>query len=120
MKNLLGALCLFAVVFACKSQQIPQSTDSTPQVSERTAETDRRPPRDGQRGPRGGGDRASRLNELFKMDTNNDGKLSEAEVSGHRIAQRFSIFDADKDGYITREEFQNAPRPQRRPGGGNQ
>ena len=70
MKNLLGILCLFAMTLACKSQKTTQNTNSSPTVQERSADADRKPSREGQRGQRGGGDRASRLNELFKMDAN--------------------------------------------------
>ena len=43
------------------------------------------------------------------LDTNKDGKLSEAEAQASRVvAQNFANADADHDGAITREEFSGA------------
>lgn len=56
------------------------------------------------------------VDEVFKMDTNQDGKLAKSEVKGP-LAKDFSRFDSNNDGFITREEFENAPRPQRGGGG---
>lgn len=50
------------------------------------------------------------IEEVFKMDTNGDGKLSKSEVKG-RLLTDFDKFDTNGDGFITREEFQNAPKP---------
>lgn len=49
---------------------------------------------------------------LEEMDTNKDGLLATAEVRGP-IAREISKIDSNGDGYITRAEFENAPRPQR-------
>ena len=57
------------------------------------------------------------IDEVFKMDTNNDGKLSKTEVSGPLLTD-FDKIDSNKDGFITRDEFKNAPKPQGRPEGG--
>ncbi|MBS9462216.1 EF-hand domain-containing protein [Flagellimonas sp. 389] len=49
---------------------------------------------------------------LEKMDEDEDGKLSKAEVKG-RLKNIFDEIDSDEDGYITEEEFEKAPRPER-------
>lgn len=49
---------------------------------------------------------------LEKMDSSKDGKLSVAEVKGS-LKKRFATVDTDEDGYITREEFENAPKPKK-------
>ncbi|MEM7486539.1 MAG: EF-hand domain-containing protein [Bacteroidota bacterium] len=50
---------------------------------------------------------------LEKMDEDEDGKLSKAEVKG-RLKKRFDEVDLDEDGYITAEEFEKAPKPEKR------
>ena len=43
--------------------------------------------------------------EMFaKMDTNNDGKLDQADRAAHR-GQMFDRLDANKDGNVSRDEF---------------
>ena len=64
-----------------------------------------RSPRGDRKGPRS-------IDEVFKMDTNNDGKLSKSEVKG-KMLERFPKIDTNGDGFISREEFTNAPRPKR-------
>lgn len=49
---------------------------------------------------------------LTEMDSNGDGKLSKSEVKGP-LSTDFSKIDTDNDGFITKSEFQKAPRPQR-------
>ena len=46
---------------------------------------------------------------LEKMDENKDGKLAKGEVKGP-LKERFTEFDKDKDGFISEEEFLNAPK----------
>ena len=53
------------------------------------------------------------IDEIFKMDTNNDGMLSKAELEDSPMVRNFERMDANSDGFITRTEFENAPRPQR-------
>ena len=43
-----------------------------------------------------------------KMDVNKDGKLVIGEVKGP-LKQKFTLLDADADGFITKEEMENAP-----------
>jgi Ca2+-binding EF-hand superfamily protein len=42
-------------------------------------------------------------------DTDGDGRLSlaEAQASMPKMAERFGTFDADKDGYVSRDEMHN-------------
>lgn len=49
---------------------------------------------------------------LEKMDTNDDGKLSKAEIKGP-LKKDFATVDTDEDGFITAEEFAKAPKPKR-------
>jgi len=50
---------------------------------------------------------------LEEMDANEDGLLAEDEVKGP-LAENFSTIDTDEDGYISEEEFNNAPKPERK------
>ncbi|MDO6803167.1 EF-hand domain-containing protein [Wenyingzhuangia sp. 1_MG-2023] len=50
---------------------------------------------------------------LEKMDTNEDGKLSEKETKGP-LSKHFSDIDTDEDGFISEKEFENAPKPEKR------
>ncbi len=52
------------------------------------------------------------IDEIFKMDSNADGKLSKSEIKGPLLRQ-FDTIDSNKDGFITKEELQNAPKPNR-------
>ena len=47
------------------------------------------------------GDRGARIFE--KLDTDKDGKISEAEQVAH-AKERFAAMDANKDGFVTKEE----------------
>lgn len=52
--------------------------------------------------------------ELLKeLDSNEDGKLSEAELKGP-IKDDFAKIDENEDGYISEEELKKAPKPKGR------
>lgn len=51
---------------------------------------------------------------IEKMDANDDGKLSKSEIKG-RLKENFDKVDLDEDGFITAEEFEEAPKPKRGP-----
>jgi len=54
------------------------------------------------------------IEQLFKeMDANKDGKLALKEVKGP-LKDDFSKIDTNKDGFITKEELEKAPKPQRK------
>lgn len=61
-----------------------------------------------------GGQRQSppSVDDIFKMDANQDGKLAKSEVTG-RLEKDFVTIDTDGDGFITKTELENAPKPQR-------
>ncbi len=50
---------------------------------------------------------------LKKMDVNEDGQLSKAEVEGP-LKEDFAKIDTDEDGFISKKEFEKAPRPERK------
>lgn len=47
-----------------------------------------------------------------KMDANKDGKLAADEVEGP-LKEKFTVIDADADGFITKEEMEHAPKPEK-------
>ena len=47
------------------------------------------------------------------MDKNDDGKLSKDEVKGP-LKDEFAKIDTDEDGFISKKEFEKAPRPKRK------
>ncbi len=51
---------------------------------------------------------------IKEMDANEDGKLAEDELKGP-LKEDFAKIDTDEDGYITKEEFNKAPKPKRGP-----
>lgn len=59
------------------------------------------------------GERPTIEDLINELDTNKDEKLSEFEVRGP-LANDFSKIDKNNDGFLTKEELENAPRPERR------
>lgn len=54
--------------------------------------------------------------ELIEMmDENEDGKLAKNEVKG-RLKDDFDKIDLNEDGFISEEELEKAPKPERRGG----
>ncbi|GGZ62026.1 hypothetical protein GCM10008101_15200 [Lysobacter xinjiangensis] len=72
--------------FAQRFDQLDKNRDGRLDASERP-----------QRMGRGGG--------MAKIDKNGDGRISRNEAVGSPFAQRFDQLDANRDGYITREEM---------------
>lgn len=101
MKQLLIAFMLIIFAASCSSKkEIATDAQSEARVQQDGQE------REGRRqGP-------PSIEEVFKMDTNGDGLLAKSEVKG-RLLERFDVIDANKNGLISKEEFENAPKPQR-------
>jgi len=105
MKQLIMAFAVLACIFSCKTQKTastPEPVVERPQIQQQQKQ---RAQLGDQRGPRS-------VEEVFKMDINNDGLLSKAEVKG-RMKERFARIDANGDGFISKTEFQNMKKPQR-------
>lgn len=95
MKKVIKAIALgviFCMMFACASQK--EQTSNTQRPS----------------GRKGGAPNFSQL--LAEMDTNKDGKLSKSEVQGP-LQRDFATIDSNDDGFITKVELENAPKPER-------
>jgi hypothetical protein len=45
------------------------------------------------------------VNRMMEMDKDKDGKLTKAEVTDERLHRLFDRADADKDGFVTRDEL---------------
>lgn len=86
-----------------------QSTSSTEQADRRGGD---------RKGKKGKKERPQFADMLAKMDANKDGKLALAEADG-RLKEMFPQIDQNQDGFITEEEFKNAPKPKKRGGGRN-
>ncbi|WP_199269609.1 hypothetical protein [Formosa sp. L2A11] len=48
---------------------------------------------------------------ISEMDANKDGKLEQSEVKGP-LVNVFSKIDTDGDGFISKSELENAPKPE--------
>lgn len=97
MKNLIIIFIVLLISVACNTSKNTASNNDTP-----------RPNRQGrQQGP-------PSVDEIFKMDTNGDGKLSKSEIKGP-LLNDFAKVDTNNDGFISKSELENAPKPQRRP-----
>lgn len=72
-----------------------------------------------QRGGRREGGKGARGERMARLDTNGDGRFSRDELAGReRALQNFAAIDADKDGFVTREEmkaYHQAHRGERKP-----
>ena len=104
MKYLLLAFLAIILMASCSSKKELETID-TP-----TAEAQSQRERGDREGRRGA---PPSVDEVFKMDKNGDGLLAKSEVQG-RLLERFETIDVNEDGFISKEEFTNAPRPQRR------
>lgn len=71
------------------------------------ANADEEPPAapQGGGGPGGGGGRFDPMSIFAGLDADKDGKVSETELAGNRMADRLKTLDKDGDKMITQEEF---------------
>lgn len=70
------------------------------------------------RGPGGTpGGRGNIVERMMERDVNADGKVSKEEVAGTFFERFFDTADANKDGFLTKEEIDSMPPPQRGTGG---
>ncbi|MGH8138794.1 MAG: EF-hand domain-containing protein [Steroidobacteraceae bacterium] len=86
---------------AAFAQQEPQSAPATPNaVTQPPATPPAGPPVD--------------VGAIFsKLDTNHDGKLTGQEAQAHpTVAAHFSNADTDGDGFVSKDEFMTAFKPQ--------
>lgn len=89
------------------------STEPKAQEQQENSPPQGSPPQEG--GPKGGrpqGGPPSFSQLLSEMDTDGDGQLEKDEVQGP-LSDDFTKVDSNNDGFITEEEFDNAPRPER-------
>jgi hypothetical protein len=100
--TLMAVALLSSAAFA---QDAPQGPAATPKASPNTAT---QPPAAAPAGP------AVDIGAIFdKLDTNHDGKLSPEEAQAHpTVASHFSSADANGDGFVSKDEFMAAFKPQ--------
>lgn len=113
-KSIFKASCFILIMAVSASCSKKTSTPTT------TAEQDAPSQQRQDRPQRPGGQRgqAPTYAELLgKMDANSDGRLSKNEIKGP-LQDNFTQIDTNADGFLSEEEFNNAPRPSRgqRPG----
>lgn len=97
-------ISLLPVLHSCKSQ----ATDNSQQD---------RPVNDRSTAGRSGGGRPTADEIIVMMDVNKDNLIELNEAEGP-IKNDFETIDADDDGFITKEELENAPKPDRQGGQG--
>ena len=107
---------------AAKAPRLSQNFDKLDANHDGKLGADERPQRgQGEGRPGGRGDRGDRGARMAQMDKNGDGKFSRDELAGHqRALEHFGDIDANKDGFLTREEmmaYHKAHRGERGPRG---
>ena len=80
--------------------------------AERRAEREVEGERPGRRGRRGGASGERSGDRWERLDTNQDGFVSEAEATSAALS-RFDRLDADADGYVTEDEVRAVMRDRR-------
>lgn len=100
MLTAVAVLCLFT---AC-AKKTQETVQYSPPSEQRSQQGDRPQNR------RGGPPQFSQL--LTEMDSNKDGQLAASEVQGP-LKNDFAKIDTNEDGFISESEFKNAPKPQR-------
>lgn len=108
MKKQLNTIAIAALLIGFTSCKSTNETTSA-STSNKTETTEKR------NQPRERGERPNAAQMLAQMDVNKDGKLSKDEVKGP-LQENFSKIDTNDDDFISKEELENAPKPER--GGG--
>ena len=88
-------------------------------IADATEETAENEPPAGRR-PGGDGRRFDPMSMFNRIDANKDGKVSEAELAGNRMAERLKTLDKDGDKSISQEEFRTGIATLFRRGGAGQ
>ncbi len=99
---------------AAANPKLVENFDRLDQNKDGRIDASERPQR--QRKGRNGepGQQGQRGERLAKLDTNGDGRFSRDELAGReRAMQNFSAIDANRDGFLTREEMQAYRQAQR-------
>lgn len=96
-KNSIKALAIIGITFGTFCSGIAQNSSQM--------DGKKMPPRDGQR--------PTFEALLEKMDKNKDLSLSLDEVEGP-LQDQFTVLDTNKDGLLSKEEFEKAPPPPKR------
>ena len=103
MKKQLSSIAIVALLISftsCKSSSDTANTSAKSEQSEKRGQ------------PRQRGERPDAATILGEMDANKNGKLSKDEVKGP-LQQNFSKIDSNEDNFISKEELENAPKPER-------
>lgn len=96
--KILCSILVIGFMLSCKNKPDRSERNNTPEREDddRLMEEERNPPS---------------AAEIFKiMDANADNKLSLEEIRGP-LKNIFPEIDTDKDGFLTKEELEKAPKP---------
>ncbi|WP_343847896.1 hypothetical protein [Algoriphagus jejuensis] len=113
--KILAAGALAIALNACSSQKKQAGVEDERPVSQQGRTQGGPAGAQSQGRPQGGAPNFAQL--LAEMDANKDGKLAKSEVKGP-LLNDFAKIDTDEDGFLSEKEIANAPRPQR--GGGRE
>lgn len=106
MRLLILSIFIAVTTFSCKSTHQQAIEDAQSSVEAKNADR-------GNRASKGERRERPSVDEVFKMDVNNDGLLTKAEIGDSPLTRHFDNMDVNNDGAISKTEFENAPRPQR-------
>lgn len=103
MKKLVASLSVI-IFMACSSSKTATTTATAKSETNKERKN-------------GQGDRPSITTMFTQMDVNKDGKISKAEAKGP-LSEDFAKIDSNKDGFLSIEELEKAPKPERQGQGG--
>lgn len=94
---------------AAKAPRLAEQFDSLDKNKDGKLDASERPQRDGMRHRRGGG-----MHDRFaELDTDKDGRVSKAEAAKGPMAARFDEMDANKDGYLDKTDRESRMKQHR-------